>query len=81
MECSFIVLIHIKWMIKEVFLLEIPEGSRVLPQHLLCISKTDTVTGCCITRESLDDVDSMGTLFWEGGKAIWEEHGWPFWII
>lgn len=53
----------------------------MLPQHLLCISETDTVTGGCITRESLEGVDSVGTLFWEGGKAIWEERGWAFWII
>lgn len=58
-----VVFVQIKWKIIEVFWLEVPEGSRVLLQHLLCISGTDTVTGCCVTRESLEGVDSVGTLF------------------
>lgn len=62
-----LVFVHIKWMIIEIFLLEVPGGSRVLLQHLLCISETDAVTGCCVTRESLEGADSVGTLFWERG--------------
>lgn len=64
------------------FLLEVPEGSRVLlQQHLLCISETYAVTGCCGTWQSLEDVNSVEMLFWEGRETVWGEHGWPFWII
>lgn len=77
----FCAVVFISWMIVEFFLLEVPEGSRVLHSTYCVSARLTAVTGCCVTRESLEGVDSVGTLFWEGREAIWEEHGWPFWIM